>query len=93
MTAEGVLRGIRLAVRRAYGSDLDGMTVAIQGVGHVGGFLADKLAAAGARLVLTDINAELLSEVAARTGGQAVAPEAIFDAKPKCSPPAPSAPC
>ena len=37
VTAEGVFRGIGLCVRRAYGSDLSGVTVAIQGVGHVGG--------------------------------------------------------
>ena len=79
VTAEGVFQGIALCVRRAYGSDLDGMTVAIQGVGHVGGFLADKLKAAGAKLVLTDVNTPVLRAVAERTGARTVAPEAIFD--------------
>jgi leucine dehydrogenase len=55
------------------------VTVAIQGVGHVGALLADKLAAAGARLYLTDVNPEALKAVAARTGGEAVAPGDIFD--------------
>jgi leucine dehydrogenase len=81
VTADGVFRGIALCVKRALGRDLDGVTVAIQGVGHVGGFLADRLSSAGAKLILTDINTELLAEVAARTGGKAVAPEAIFDAE------------
>jgi leucine dehydrogenase len=80
VTAEGVFRGLRLCVRRSLGRDLDGVTVAIQGVGHVGGRLADKLAAAGAKLVVTDVNPDVLRAVAARTGAQAVAPGAIFDA-------------
>jgi len=79
VTADGVFRGIELCVRRALGRGLDGVTVAVQGVGHVGGFLADRLAAAGAKLVLTDVNEELLQAVAARTGARTVAPGAIFD--------------
>ena len=53
--------------------------MAIQGVGHVGAYLADKLAAAGAKLTITDIDEAALGEVAARTGGRIVAPAAIFD--------------
>ncbi len=81
VTAEGVFRGIGHCVRRAYGSGLNGVTVAIQGVGHVGGFLADKLKAAGARLIVTDVNEAVLREVADRTGAQVVRPDAIFDAQ------------
>ena len=80
VTAEGVFRGVRLCVQRALKRDLDGVRVAIQGVGHVGGYLAEKLAAAGAKLILTDVNAETLHAVAARTNAQVVAPGAIFDA-------------
>ena len=79
VTAEGIKRGIELCVRRVYGRDLDGVTVAIQGVGHVGAYLADKLAAAGARLVMTDVDAKALKGVASRTGARIVAPAAIFD--------------
>jgi len=78
-TAEGVKRGIELCVRRALGRDLDGVTVAIQGVGHVGAWLADKLAGAGARLVVTDVDVEAAAVVAARTGAAVVGPDAIFD--------------
>ena len=80
VTAEGVFRGVQLCVRRALGRELDGVTVAIQGVGHVGALLAGKLAAAGAKLVMTDVNAEALREVAGRTGARVVAPGDIFDA-------------
>jgi leucine dehydrogenase len=79
VTAEGVFRGIGLCLERACGSGVEGRTVAIQGVGHVGGFLADKLKAAGARLVVCDVNAAVLKEVVGRTGAEVVAPEAIFD--------------
>ena len=81
VTAEGVFRGVRLAVRRALNRDLDGVTVAIQGVGHVGAYLAEKLHAAGAKLIITDVNETALAQVAARTGAKIVAPGAIFDAE------------
>ncbi|HEY5289594.1 MAG TPA: Glu/Leu/Phe/Val dehydrogenase family protein, partial [Caulobacteraceae bacterium] len=79
VTAEGVKRGIALCVKRALGRDLAGITVAIQGVGHVGAYLADKLAAAGAKLVVTDVDQAALAAVAARTGAVVVAPTEIFD--------------
>jgi len=80
VTAEGVFRGVRLCVQRGLKRDLDGVRVAIQGVGNVGAHLAEKLHAAGAKLVLTDVNAEALRRVAAATDAQIVAPSAIFDA-------------
>ena len=79
VTAEGVFRGVRLCVRRALNRDLNGVTVAIQGVGHVGGYLAEKLHAAGAKLIIADVNREAIERVAAATGAQVVAPSAIFD--------------
>ncbi len=79
VTAEGVFRGLNLAVKRRFGGDVSGMTVAIQGVGHVGAFLAEKLHAAGAKLVITDVNQEALNAVAAQTGARIVGPDAIFD--------------
>lgn len=79
VTAEGVFRGMSLCVRRGLNRDLAGLTVAIQGVGQVGGFLADKLHAAGAKLVICDVNAEAVAAVAARTGARVAAPDAIFD--------------
>jgi leucine dehydrogenase len=79
VTAEGIFRGLKLSVRRALNRDLDGVTVAIQGVGHVGAYLAEKLHAAGAKLILTDVNEDALREVAARTDAKVVEPAAIFD--------------
>jgi leucine dehydrogenase len=79
VTAEGVRRGIALCVRRALGKPLSEVMVAIQGVGHVGAILADKLAADGARLVVCDVNEAAAAQVATSTGAQLVPPEAIFD--------------
>ena len=81
ITAEGVRRGIALCVRRALDRPLSEVTVAIQGVGHVGAILADKLAADGARLVICDVDAAAAASVAARSGAKVVAPEAIFEAE------------
>jgi leucine dehydrogenase len=80
VTAEGVRRGIALCVQRALGRPLGEVTVAIQGVGHVGAILADKLAADGARLIVCDVNEAQAAAVAARTGAEVMAPDAIFDA-------------
>jgi len=79
VTAEGIRRGIALCVRRVLNRDLSGVTVAIQGAGHVGAYLADKLAADGARLVIADVNETAARTVAQRTGASVVSPEAIFD--------------
>jgi leucine dehydrogenase len=80
VTAEGIFRGIQLCVRRRLNRDLDGVTVAIQGVGHVGAYLAEKLHAAGAKLIITDVNEDALRQVAGATGAKVVTPGAIFDA-------------
>ncbi len=80
VTAEGVFRSTLVAARRLWKQDdLTGLTVAVQGIGHVGGYLADKLHKAGAKLVMTDVNQPLLAEVAARTNAQIVEPDAIYD--------------
>jgi leucine dehydrogenase len=80
VTAEGVFRSTLTVARRLWKQDdLTGLTVALQGIGHVGGYLADKLHKAGAKLIMTDVNTALLSEVAARTNAEVVAPDAIYD--------------
>lgn len=82
VTAMGVYLGIREVAKRLFGTDdLSGRTIAVQGVGSVGGYTCDHLARAGARLIITDIDAEALSAVAARTGAAVVAPNEIYDAE------------
>ncbi|MEM8616371.1 MAG: Glu/Leu/Phe/Val dehydrogenase dimerization domain-containing protein [Pseudomonadota bacterium] len=80
VTALGVFRGIQQCALRAFGSDdLNGKTVAVQGVGSVGGYTCLHLAEAGAHLVLTDIDQEALGDIAQRTGAKVVAPDEIYD--------------
>jgi len=69
-TARGVFVAMEHAVRRRLGRDLAGCTVAIQGVGHVGEALAHLLHAAGARLVVADVDSERVARVAVETGAE-----------------------
>jgi leucine dehydrogenase len=57
MTAWGVVCGIRAALAEA-GTDggLDGVRVAVQGAGHVGGAVAGHLLASGAEVTVADIH-------------------------------------
>jgi leucine dehydrogenase len=56
-TAAGVHAAIRACVRHVFGSpELAGRSVAIVGCGHVGEHLARRLAAAGAKLLLSDVD-------------------------------------
>ena len=58
-TAVGVFHGIRSSVEYALGSpDLEGRTVLVQGAGGVGSALAEHLAAAGASVLVADIDSE-----------------------------------
>jgi leucine dehydrogenase len=69
-TALGVEAAIRVACEHALGSDaLEGRTVAVVGLGHVGAPLAELLAAAGARLVVADID-EGRRAIAERLGAE-----------------------
>ncbi|AWI75618.1 amino acid dehydrogenase [Parazoarcus communis] len=78
-TAYGTFVGIKAAVKAKLGRDsLDGLRVAVQGVGHVGLDLAQQLKAAGAKLWITDIHRESLAEAAKVLGATVVAPDEIF---------------
>ncbi len=78
-TAHGVFRGIQAAVKHKFHRDnLDGMHVAIQGVGSVGYDLAKELHAAGARLTVTDINQAAVATCVAEFGATAVNNDEIF---------------
>jgi leucine dehydrogenase len=73
-TALGVRRGIEACVKFALGRDsLDGIHVAVQGVGHVGYHLCRELHAQGAVLTVADVD-PLKAERAQREFGASVAP-------------------
>jgi leucine dehydrogenase len=75
-TARGVWRGIEAAAQAKLGrGSLQGLRVAILGVGAVGMALAELLHEAGAILVVADIDDAAVREAAARFGAVAVAPD------------------
>jgi len=78
-TAFGVYLGIREAVRAALSkSDIKGLRVAVQGVGHVGYQLCRYLHKAGARLVVADVNEENVARAVAELEAETSTPEAIL---------------
>ena len=78
-TAYGVFVGLQATVKYRLGKDLKGLTVAIQGLGHVGYRLAKHLHQHGANLIVTDIYPESLERAKQEFGATVVAPDAIFD--------------
>lgn len=77
-TALGVFVGILAALKHQRGDDdLKGVTVAVQGLGHVGWDLCRRLHEAGARLVVSDIRDEITSEATRQFGATAVGIDAI----------------
>jgi len=79
-TARGVFEAMRAAARFALGSDLDGLTVAVQGTGNVGAALCRMLRAAGARLVIADVDHRRVDALVAELGARAVSVDDILAA-------------
>jgi len=81
VTAHGVFRAVQASANRRWGSDsLEGKTVAVQGCGSVGSYLAGELHEAGARLIVSDIDAAKTARVEKATGATVVKGDAIFSA-------------
>ena len=82
VTARGVFRSIQASAKHRWGSDsLEGKTIAVQGLGHVGYYLCKELHAAKARLIVTDIDASKVKRVVDDFGAKAVEHDAIFGAQ------------
>jgi leucine dehydrogenase len=79
-TAYGIFLGVKAAVLEKLGTDtLQGVHVAVQGTGSVGGGLARLLAAEGARLTLADADPARAAGLAAELGALAVSADEIMD--------------
>jgi leucine dehydrogenase len=79
VTAHGVFRAIQASAKARWGSDdLSGRTVAVQGCGHVGYYLAKELHESGAKLVVTDIDADRVKRVVSEFGARAVTSDEIY---------------
>jgi len=81
VTARGVFRAMQAAAKYVWGSDaLAGRTVAIQGCGSVGYYLASYLHEAGASLIVTDVDTAKVERVVNEFGATAVTAESIYGA-------------
>src|SRR6056297_304888 len=79
VTALGVWRGMKAAADELYGKpDLQGKVIAIQGVGHVGYYLARHIAKEGGKLIITDIKKENIDRVVEDFAAQVVDPDEIY---------------
>lgn len=77
-TALGVFVGIQAALKHQRGDDeLKGVTVAVQGLGHVGWDLCNRLHEAGARLIVSDMRDGLMTAATKSFGAAAVGTDAI----------------
>jgi len=77
LTALGVHESIR-ATAGVLGLELDGLRVALQGLGQVGQRLARRLRAEGARLTVCDADPARVERVAAELDVETVEPDAIY---------------
>lgn len=81
-TAKGIYIGIKAAVKYKLGLDsLDGLSVAIQGVGHVGRYLCEYLHADGVKLLVSDLVQENLDYVVEKFGAIIVPADEILSVK------------
>ena len=95
-TALGVFAGIRAVARRlkmsvarerssegtgGAGDGLDGVEVVVQGLGAVGWRLAERLHQAGARLKVSDVDAQRVERAVQAFGASALAPEVAATAE------------
>jgi len=81
-TAQSVLEGMRVCLNeRMNRSDFDGVTVAVQGVGHVGFALAKLLHEEKARLIVSDVNPKAADRAARELNAEIVAPNLLLDAE------------
>jgi leucine dehydrogenase len=82
VTAHGVFRAIQASAKERWGQDeVANRTVAVQGCGHVGYFLAKELHESGAKLIVTDIDGERVRRAVNDFGARAVAPDEIYGVK------------
>ena len=80
VTAYGTYMGMKAAAKKAFGSDsLAGKKIAVQGVGHVGGYLVELLSKENAEIHIADIYQDRLREVAKKYKTQVVGMEDIYD--------------
>lgn len=80
-TAKGVLEGIRACVEHKFGnSNLNGLSVAVQGVGHVGNELVELFLANQMKVFVCDIDRSRTEIYANRGNVEIISPDEMYDA-------------
>ncbi|WP_417364352.1 Glu/Leu/Phe/Val dehydrogenase dimerization domain-containing protein [Galbibacter sp.] len=80
ITAYGVFMGMKAAVNYRFGSSsMEGKKVLVQGIGHVGASLVDRLYNEGAQILISDINQERLLELSKKYQATIVPGDEIFN--------------
>jgi leucine dehydrogenase len=78
-TSYGIFKGIEAAVKFQLGNEsVDGLSVAVQGAGHVGYYLCKYLTEAGAKVLVADIDDARVKRVADEFGAIGVALDEIL---------------
>lgn len=80
-TARGVFLAMEESARRHLGSELRGLRVAVQGLGHVGSALCGMLHDAGARLIVAEPRPGVAAEIACRYDAEIMGRDSILDAR------------
>ena len=79
VTARGVFRALQASAKYRWSSDgVKGRTVALQGCGNVGYYLASNLHQAGAQLIVTDVDEAKIDRVVKEFGAAAATPNEIY---------------
>lgn len=77
-TAHGVLMGIKASAKEKFGAEsLEGLRVAVQGLGNVGSHLVDYLVAEKAIVSVADIDQDKVKKISDKYGLQALDPDGI----------------
>lgn len=81
VTAYGVFMGMKAAAKYKFGSDnLEGKSVLVQGIGHVGETLVDYLTKEGAQVIISDINQNRMEEIGKKYGAKLFAGDDLYAA-------------
>lgn len=79
VTAWGCFRAAQACARFVWDADaVEGKTVAVQGVGHVGYHLCKLFHEHGAQLIVSDVSEDKVQRVVSEFGARAVGPDAIY---------------
>lgn len=82
LTAYGTYLGMKACAKKVWGADsLSGKTVWVQGAGHVGSYLVERLAKEGAKVLISDINTQKIATLAAKCKIEVVDSSNPYDVK------------